>query len=95
MITLWPCTDCGGDAWHREGCPKGERDMDKNEIERICDERLESWKKILVNNMSTPVILIGVGHGKRLGQIHVITCEGLTDKEIETFIHAVIKKVNL
>ena len=60
--------------------------MTRDEIRNICDGRLSKWKEILVNNMSTPVILIGVGHERNAGQIHLVTVENVTEEEIEKFL---------
>ncbi len=48
-------------------------------IEETTAGRLESWRKRLKENHATPLLLIGVGHGERSGQLVICVPEGVDD----------------
>jgi len=54
--------------------------MTKNQCRAINEDRLKSWAKKLTDNHSTPIMLVGVGHDHRSGQLHLVTLE---DKEFD------------
>ncbi|GAI81422.1 unnamed protein product, partial [marine sediment metagenome] len=45
--------------------------MERIEIETIGKERLDKWQQRLIDEHATPVILVGVGHDHRSGQVVV------------------------
>ncbi len=51
------------------------------EIKNICAERLSRWSVKLVTEHATPVILIGVGHDHKNGEIVVCGTEGMSDED--------------
>lgn len=62
------------------------------DVTRITTERLESWRKQLIDAHATPVILLGVGHDHVTGQINVITTKGMTPAQIRIFLKHVLKE---
>lgn len=56
--------------------------MNREEIEAICRERLEGWQQHLVEEHATPIILVGMGHDERSGELVVCTTEGLAKEYI-------------
>lgn len=55
--------------------------MDSDKIEEITCDRLQKWAFKLLSEHSTPVILIGIGHDHKSGQITVCVPENFTDFE--------------
>jgi hypothetical protein len=49
------------------------------DCDRITAERLDSWRKLLKEGNATPILLIGVGHEHRSGELHVVVPEGVED----------------
>ncbi|MGA2035902.1 MAG: hypothetical protein ABSG68_26945 [Thermoguttaceae bacterium] len=52
-------------------------------VETICAERLESWKQRLIENHSTPALLMGVGHDEHAGELHLVVCEELSLEDLQ------------
>jgi len=49
--------------------------MTKDEIEKINRECLARWAQQLADGHSTPLLVIGIGHDERAGELHVVTLE--------------------
>jgi len=62
----------------------------QEEIEAICKERLGNWQGRLVNEHSTPVLLLGVGHDHKMGQVVLCTTEDMSDLEIINFVQGTL-----
>ena len=60
--------------------------MNAAEIEAIGRERLEGWRNRLVNEHSTPILLVGVGHDHKKGQVTLCVPEEMSDEEIKYFL---------
>ena len=60
--------------------------MTREHAQAICRERLESWTRKLVAELSTPVLLVGVGHAEKMGQIVLATVEDLDNKTLRGFL---------
>jgi hypothetical protein len=56
--------------------------MDRAKINKINIERLTRWKDRLNNAHATPLLLIGVGHDHKNGQLTICATEERTDQEI-------------
>jgi len=56
--------------------------MSPNEIEQIVRERLESWAGKLVAEHATPVLMLGVSHDHKSGQLVLLTTEGMANTEL-------------
>jgi len=65
---------------------KRKQDMDSEEIRSICAERLGKWQERLVSEHSTPVLLLGVGHDSKKGQMVVVTLEDMSDNDLFLFV---------
>jgi hypothetical protein len=55
--------------------------MDNEEIKRINEERLESWKAVLTKINSTPVLIIALDHTNNT--FGILTTEDLTPEQIK------------
>lgn len=56
--------------------------MTTDMIEKICRERIGGWVEKLVREHSTPLLLVGVGHDAKRGQITLCTLdEPIADKQ--------------
>ena len=60
--------------------------MDQERCRAIIEDRLRLWTEVLVPRLTTPVILIGVGHGPNSGVLHVETVEEIPDRDIRYFL---------
>jgi hypothetical protein len=67
--------------------------VDYKEIESICQERLGRWTKRLVEEHSTPVVLVAVGHDHKKGQLTICTTEEMTDPEIKLFLEGALSRL--
>ena len=47
----------------------------RKKINKVCVERLDVWRKVLVENNSTPFALVSVGHNENQGDIHMCITE--------------------
>lgn len=58
--------------------------MDRTRVRSIVEERLTAWGVILVENHATPLVVIGVGHDHRSGEIQLCRPEGdlMADDEL-------------
>jgi hypothetical protein len=74
----------------------GERKMagpSKEKLEAIVLERLSRWGVRMGEENSTPVLLLGVGHGDRSGQLTVCITEDLPPKYLETLVAYLYREV--
>lgn len=53
-------------------------------INKICVERLDEWRTVLVDHDSTPFALVSIGHNNRQGEIHLCVTG---DVDISTVIN--------
>lgn len=67
--------------------------MDSEEIKAICDERLGSWTNRLVGEHATPILLVGVGHDHKKGDLVLCTLEDLDDMELLLFLQGAVHKL--
>lgn len=65
--------------------------MTNKEIEAICDERWRRWTERLIEQHSTPLVLLGVGQDSKSGQVTICTLEEMTDGEILLFLEATLR----
>ena len=65
--------------------------MDRKEIEAICSSRLDKWKAQLVDYHCTPLLLVGMGHDDRSGEMRVITLEEVSDEIIRYTLEAALR----
>ena len=47
----------------------------RKKINQVCVERLDAWRRILVDQDSTPFALVSIGHNNRQGEIHLCITE--------------------
>jgi hypothetical protein len=66
--------------------------MTSYRVREICKERLAGWTEQLVGEHATPVILIGVGHDHKSGQLTVVTTEDLPNDAVAAFLEGAWKK---
>lgn len=64
--------------------------MIREEIETICKERLEGWQKRLVDEHSTPILVVGVGHDHKKGQLVLCIPEEMTRLEVMVFLEGAL-----
>lgn len=60
--------------------------MERSEIEQINRERLEGWRRKLVESHATPILLVGVGHDEKKGLCVLCTTEEMTNEETTNFL---------
>ena len=60
--------------------------MNPEERRRINRSRLKQWERLLNSKNSTPLIVVGIGHGRNLGEAHIITVEDMTDLDIYAYL---------
>ena len=56
--------------------------MDEELLKEIYEARWLEWRKEVIDNISTPVLLISMGHGKKIGTLSISTCEEVKDMDI-------------
>lgn len=64
--------------------------MKQDEIETICKERLDKWAKRLVGDHATPVLVLGVCHDEKQGQVVLCTTEEMTEPELIIFVRGTL-----
>ena len=69
--------------------------MTPEEIKAICVERLGRWTSRLTEHHATPMVLVGVGHDHKKGQVVVLTTEQMSDQEVIAFLKGVLLKLAL
>lgn len=47
--------------------------------ESITQERLKRWSKKLAEQHATPLVMLGIGHDSKAGQLVVLTVEDVND----------------
>lgn len=62
-------------------------------VESINRERLTRWKAQLNRHNCTPMVLVGVGHAHKEGELIVLTTEERTDEEILLFLMGAIQSL--
>ena len=67
--------------------------MTPEEIKAICIQRLGSWTSRLTENHATPVVLVGVGHDHKGGQVVICTAEEMSRKDIIAFLAVTVNKL--
>ncbi len=66
----------------------GQHVLSRVDIEAICKERLERWRKVLQAFESTPFALVSIGHNNRTGEIHVNVCEEISSCAVASILRA-------
>lgn len=70
--------------------------MTDEEIKTICVQRLGSWTSRLTGEHATPVLLVGIGHDHKGGQVVICTTEEMGQKDIIAFlalaVHHLVKQ---
>ncbi len=66
--------------------------MSDDEIREICKERLASWTDRLVEQQSTPLMLLGMGHDHKEGQLLILTVEDISDKDAASILKSALSK---
>ena len=69
--------------------------MNNDEIEAIGRDRLESWRQRLVNEHSTPILLVGVGHDHKSGQVTLLMPEEMSDEEVKHFLMGALNMLKM
>lgn len=69
--------------------------MDTAKVKSINVKRLSSWGDRLTENHATPVLLLGIGHDHKSGQINVLVTEDMSDAEILLFVKKALDLVVL
>lgn len=69
--------------------------MRAEEIQTICRERLEGWQKRLVQEHSTPILLVGVGHDNKTGQVVLCIPEEMTNREVMHFLQGALNMIKM
>jgi hypothetical protein len=64
--------------------------MKATEVREICRQRLAGWTKKLVAEHATPVILLGIGHDGKSGEIVLCTTEDMSHENLELFVRAAL-----
>jgi hypothetical protein len=67
--------------------------VNEKEIDTICTERLNGWKKDLIADHATPIVLVGVGHDNKSGQIVVCTVKEMQDGEIIILLNSALDQL--
>ena len=63
--------------------------MNDTRVREICKQRLGLWTDDLVGDHATPVLLLGIGHDDKKGNISICTVEEMErDKLIKFVAHA-------
>lgn len=63
------------------------------EINKVCAERLDSWRKILVENDSTPFALVSIGHNKNQGEIHLCVIEDMHISNVLEIMKGLVRQL--
>ena len=67
--------------------------MTTEKINAICRQRLERWGKKLVREHGTPVLLLGIGHDHKSGQLITCMTTDLTDAQLKAAVEFLHKTV--
>ena len=65
-----------------------------SEIKKIIKTRFGEWDTTLIENQSTPIVLIGVGHNSRYGENPVCICEGISKSAAAAFLRAAADEID-
>ena len=60
--------------------------MNDDRIRQICKDRLAMWTDDLVGDHATPVLLLGVGHDDKKGNISICTVQEMDPDKITFFL---------
>lgn len=63
-------------------------------VELINVTRLGEWEEILTSKNSTAVILIGIGHGGKSGELQLCTVKDVSAEDIKILLEKTIKLLN-
>jgi len=67
--------------------------MNNTQIDSISKQRLYSWRQRLNESHATPILLLGVGHDHKNGQIVICVTEDRSDSEIILFLEKALKEL--
>ncbi len=56
--------------------------MTREEINKICDQRLALWTIKMIQEHATPLLMIGIGHDQSSGKVSIYTVEDMADEHI-------------
>lgn len=65
--------------------------MEKELLKEIYEARWLEWRKEVIDNISTPVLLISMGHGEKIGELNLSTCEEVDDFDIRRMLVTAIR----
>jgi len=55
-------------------------------VKQITPERLKRWGKRLIALHATPLVLVAIGHDQVSGQLSVIRCEEISDRDLRIIL---------
>ena len=62
-------------------------------VDHINEERLDRWRQRLQQEHATALVLIGVGHDHKIGQLTVITCDGVSDEYLAAYLRFALEQL--
>lgn len=62
-------------------------------VAEVCDERLNKWRARLINENATPILIVGVGHDHKSGELQLITVEDMPNDRLIAFLRFAIRKL--
>ena len=67
--------------------------MNDERIRQICKDRLAMWTDDLVGDHATPVLLVGIGHDHRSGEVVICTVQEMDQEKITLFLARALEKL--
>lgn len=55
--------------------------------------RLDQWAKIASDNTATACLMVAIGHGRQLGQVHLFVVEDMPDEDTLKMLDMVREKL--
>lgn len=95
---LWPCVSAANQPGYtgrgREAEEESEgRQMTKDKAGAITRDRLARWGAILKEHVATPVLVLGVGHGPKAGELSVCCTEDMSNEQLLLFVKAAFELI--
>ena len=67
--------------------------MNREKAKQVTRDRLHRWGAYLADNISTPVLLVGIGHGPEMGTVRLCATEDSTHAKLEAFLLFALHKL--
>lgn len=67
--------------------------MTPEESDRITRDRFDSWAGVLKTHTATPAVLVSIGHGDHMGEVHVVQVVDISRHDLIVLLEYTLRQL--